>query len=51
MSSGSFVTGNMHYIRAPFVANIKPGHRVLILSDFSSDQRVISDRDRPLDLI
>ena len=37
MTMGSFVTGNMHYIRAPFVANIKPGHRVLILSDFSSD--------------
>jgi len=36
----SFVTGNMHYIRAPFVANIKPGNRILILSDFSSDQRV-----------
>ena len=36
----SFVTGNMHYIRAPFVANIKPGHRVLILSDFSHDPRV-----------
>ena len=35
-----FVTGNMHYIRAPFVANIKPGHRVLILSDFSHDPRV-----------
>ena len=30
----------MHYIRAPFVANIKPGHRVLILSDFSHDPRV-----------
>ena len=35
-----FVTGNMHYMRAPFVANIKPGHRVLILSDFSHDPRV-----------
>ena len=40
MSAGSFVTGNMQYIRAPFVANIKPGHRVLILSDFSHDPRV-----------
>src|ERR1043165_7932162 len=39
-SMSSFVTGNMHYIRAPFVANIKPGHRVLILSDFSHDPRV-----------
>jgi len=40
MNSGSFVTGNMDYIRRPFVANIKPGHRVLILSDFSHDPRV-----------
>ena len=40
MTLGSLVTGNMKYIRAPFVANIKPGNRVLILSDFSSDQRV-----------
>src|SRR5262245_36396221 len=35
-----FVTGNMEYIRRPFIANIKPGHRVLILSDFSDDARV-----------
>ncbi|MGB9324525.1 MAG: hypothetical protein WCB47_01475, partial [Pseudolabrys sp.] len=28
MTMGSFVTGNMDYIRRPFVANIKPGHRV-----------------------
>ena len=40
MTMGSFVTGNMDYIRRPFVANIKPGHRVLILSDFSHDPRV-----------
>jgi 2,5-dihydroxypyridine 5,6-dioxygenase len=40
MSAGSFVTGNMDYIRRPFVATIKPGHRVLILSDFSHDPRV-----------
>ena len=40
MSVDSFVTGNMDYIRRPFVANIKPGHRVLILSDFSHDTRV-----------
>jgi hypothetical protein len=30
----------MDYIRRPFIANIKPGHRVLILSDFSHDPRV-----------
>jgi 2,5-dihydroxypyridine 5,6-dioxygenase len=35
-----FVTGNMDYIRRPFIANIKPGRRVLILSDFSHDARV-----------
>jgi len=29
----SFVTGNMEYLRAPFVANVKPGHRFLILSE------------------
>ena len=40
MTMGSFLTGNMDYIRRPFVANIKPGHRVLILSDFSHDPRV-----------
>ncbi|MGB8557455.1 MAG: hypothetical protein WCD62_03260, partial [Pseudolabrys sp.] len=40
MTMGSFVTGNMDYIRRPFVANIKPSHRVLILSDFSHDPRV-----------
>ena len=40
MTAGAFVTGNMDYIRRPFVANIKPGHRVLILSDFSHDPRV-----------
>ena len=40
MTIGSFVTGNMDYIRRPFVANIRPGHRVLILSDFSHDPRV-----------
>ncbi|MGA8627984.1 MAG: hypothetical protein WB686_25085, partial [Pseudolabrys sp.] len=40
MTMGSFVTGNMDYIRRPFVANIKPGHRVFILSDFSHDPRV-----------
>ena len=37
---GSFVTGNMDYLRRPFVRNIKPGHRVLVLSDTSHDPRV-----------
>ena len=32
MTMGSFVTGNMDYIRRPFVANIKPGHRVLAIN-------------------
>ena len=40
MSVGSFVTGNMDYLRRPFVRNIKRGHRVLVLSDTSHDARV-----------
>ena len=37
---GSFVTGNMDYLRRPFVRNVKPGHRILILSDTAHDPRV-----------
>ena len=40
MSFGSLVTGNMDYLRRPFVRNIKRGHRVLVLSDTSHDARV-----------
>jgi len=38
--SGSFVTGNMEFLRRPFVRNIKPGHRVLVLTDTAHDPRV-----------
>jgi hypothetical protein len=37
---GSFVTGNMDYLRRPFVRNVKQGDRVLVLSDTSHDPRV-----------
>jgi 2,5-dihydroxypyridine 5,6-dioxygenase len=37
---GSFVTGSLEYLRRPFVRNVKPGHKVLILSDTSHDPRV-----------
>jgi hypothetical protein len=40
MSAGSFVTGNMDYLRRPFLRNIQKGHRVLVLSDTSHDPRV-----------
>jgi 2,5-dihydroxypyridine 5,6-dioxygenase len=36
----SFVTGNMDYLRRPFVRNVKAGDRVLVLSDTASDARV-----------
>jgi hypothetical protein len=34
------LTGNLKYLRAPFVANIKPGMNVLVLSDTAHDPRV-----------
>jgi 2,5-dihydroxypyridine 5,6-dioxygenase len=40
MTAGSFVTGNMDYLRRPFVRNVEKGHRVLVLSDTSHDPRV-----------
>jgi 2,5-dihydroxypyridine 5,6-dioxygenase len=40
MASGTLVTGNMDYLRRPFVRNIRPGHRVLVLSDMAHDPRV-----------
>jgi 2,5-dihydroxypyridine 5,6-dioxygenase len=40
MENGSFVTGNMDYLRRPFVRNVKRGDRVLVLSDTSHDPRV-----------
>ena len=36
----SFISGNLDYLRRPFVRNIKPGHRVLVLTDTSHDPRV-----------
>jgi 2,5-dihydroxypyridine 5,6-dioxygenase len=37
---GTLVTGNMSYLRRPFVRNVKPGNRVLVISDMSHDARV-----------
>jgi hypothetical protein len=34
------LTGNLRYLRAPFVANITPGQNVLVLSDTAHDERV-----------
>ena len=39
-SVGTFVTGNMDYLRRPFVTNVKPGQRVLVLTDTAHDARV-----------
>ena len=33
MGAGTMVTGNMDYLRRPFVRNVKPGNRVLIITD------------------
>lgn len=40
MNTGTLVTGNMDYLRRPFVRNIQRGQRVLVLSDMSHDARV-----------
>ncbi len=36
----ALVTGTLEYIRAPLVANITPGMKVLVVSDFAHDPRV-----------
>jgi len=40
MSMGSYVTGNMNYLRRPFIRNVKSRDRVLVLSDTAHDVRV-----------
>ena len=40
LTAGSFVAGTLKYLRAPLVANITAGKRVLVLSDFDHDTRV-----------
>jgi hypothetical protein len=40
MTLGSLVTGNMEYLRRPFVRNVKRGDRLLVLSDTAHDARV-----------
>ena len=40
MTVGSFVSGNMEYLRRPFVRNVKRGDRLLVLTDTAHDARV-----------
>ncbi len=40
MAPGALVTGNMDFLRRPLVHNVRPGHRVLVLSDTAHDPRV-----------
>jgi hypothetical protein len=40
MTAGSLLTGNMDYLRRPFVRNVKRGDRVLVLTDTAHDARV-----------
>ena len=37
---GSLATGNMDYLRRPFVRNVQKGARVLVLTDTDHDPRV-----------
>jgi len=39
-AAGAFVTGNMDYLRRPFVRNVKAASNVLVLSDTAHDPRV-----------
>ena len=43
MSMGSFAAGNVDYVRRPFVANIKPGHRVLCAAFVLEDEQAGDD--------
>ena len=40
MTPSSLITGNMDYLRRPFVRNVTRGARVVVLSDTSHDARV-----------
>lgn len=40
MNPGGYVTGNLGHLRKPFARNIRPGARVLILTDTDHDPRV-----------
>jgi hypothetical protein len=39
-AAGALLTGTMEYLRRPFVRNVKPGDRVLVISDTAHDPRV-----------
>lgn len=40
MHNQGFVTGTLEYLRAPFLANVTPGMKVLVVTDFAHDPRV-----------
>jgi hypothetical protein len=40
MSSNSFITGDLKYLRLPITTNVKPGMQVLVLTDTAHDPRV-----------
>lgn len=40
MPNPAFITGTLEYLRRPLIANIKPGMKVLVLSDTDHDPRV-----------
>ena len=40
MQQSSFITGTLQYLRAPFLANISAGMKILVITDFAHDPRV-----------
>lgn len=38
--SGEMISGSLQYLRAPFLANVTAGMKVLVVTDFSHDPRV-----------
>lgn len=38
--SGEMISGNLQYLRAPFLTNVTAGMKVLVITDFSHDPRV-----------
>jgi leucyl aminopeptidase (aminopeptidase T) len=40
MNTGSFISGNLYYLRAPILANVEKEMRVLVLTDTAHDPRV-----------
>lgn len=40
MTHSTMITGTLEYLRAPFLTNITPGMKVLVVTDFAHDPRV-----------